>query len=112
MKPVLQSPQNGGGCPFQLPVKKCYGNNRTLTGFDKKESGQFTTPEGCDYTIIALNFHERLVAMVKEMEWSGNYEGEKVCPECYQSHSKKNHAVGCALAALLLDLKNAEEQTK
>ena len=59
--------------------------------------------ETIEYATHAINQHEKLVAMLRKLEWcAGHDESEQflqACPCCGQA--PKRHASGCELAALL-----------
>jgi hypothetical protein len=60
--------------------------------------------DGCGRE-LAPNLRDRLVAMVRRMEWAGDEPdfvgGGACCPVCEAPRGARSHAPNCELAALL-----------
>ena len=73
-------------------------------------NGHILTREQRQYCIHAINQHDKLVALLWDLEWEGgedwDLDGHAIpcCPSCgghHTGYSKGRHEPDCALAALL-----------
>ena len=57
-----------------------------------------------EYAARAINQHEKLVAMLRDLEWSNinGLSGTDDCPYCGQT-ANNGHAKACEIAALLTE---------
>ena len=67
-------------------------------------NGHILTREQRQYCIHAINQHEKLVAMLRDLEWSNinGLSGTDDCPYCGQT-ANNGHAKACEIAALLTE---------
>jgi len=86
--------------PDLVRPESCKGWALALEDGTKFENA---TPEQIQYAAHAINKHERLVAMLRKLEWCAEHDESEqfleACPICGQA--PKWHASGCELAALL-----------
>ena len=87
--PVIVVPDDGNGYAFAE-------NN--------EEEPRPLTLEEITFAVHAINQHEKLVAMLQELEWHCEYYGNDYhCPRCRDAEG--SHAPYCPLAALLKEEK-------